>query len=150
MGKNMAYMEISLALAYLLRHYDIRLKSGDNTGVGAPGQSLGKRPLRTPVTTEHLMSLRKAIEQTVHVLYDHNQQYLQKFANAGQQAMSARDLLFHENSDLFKQNNESNIRASSKSTVVGKGLVMSSKEIREARRKHEGNDASEERRRGHK
>ena len=107
-------------------------------------------PLRTPVTSEHLVSLRRAIEQNVHALDDRNQQRLQKLANAAERAMSARDLLFQENSDLFKQNNESNVRASTKSTVVGKGIVMSFEEIREAQKKRDAKDASEERRRGRK
>lgn len=107
-------------------------------------------PLRTPVTSEHLVSLRRAIEQNVHALDDRNQQRLQKLANAAERAMSARDLLFQENSDLFKQNNESNVRASTKSTVVGKGTVMSFEEIRVAQKKRDAKDASEDRRRGRK
>ena len=96
------------------------------------------------------MSLRRAIELNVHALDDHSQQCFQKFANGAERAVSARDLLFHENSDLFKQNNESNVRASTKSTVVGKGIVMSFEEIREARKKREEKDISEERRQGRK
>lgn len=96
------------------------------------------------------MSLRRAIEQNVHTLDVHSQERFQKFANGAERAVSARDLLFHENSDLFKQNNESNVRASTKSTVVGKGIVMSFDDIVEAQRKREAKDAPEERRRGRK
>jgi hypothetical protein len=64
--------------------------------------------------------------------------------------MSARDLLFQENSDLFKQNNESNIRASTKSTVVRKARVMSFEGIIEARKKREEKDAAAAGRRGRK
>jgi hypothetical protein len=81
--------------------------------------------------------LRRAIEQNVHTLDDHSQQRLQKFANAAERAMSARDLLFHENSDLIKQNNESNARSPTKPTVVGKWIVMSFEEIIEARKKRD-------------
>jgi phage/plasmid primase-like uncharacterized protein len=102
------------------------------------------------VTSEHLVSSRKAIEQNVHELDDHSQQRLQKVANAAERAMSARDLLFQENSDLFKQNNESNVRASTKSTVVGKGIVMSFEEIREAQKKREEQDAAAAGRRARK
>jgi hypothetical protein len=59
--------------------------------------------------------------------------------------MSARDLLFHGNSDLFKKNNESNVRTSIKSTVIGKGIVMSFEEKRQARKKRDEKDATEER-----
>ena len=107
-------------------------------------------PLRTPVTSEHLVSLRRAIKQNVYALDNRNQQRLQKFANTAKRAMSARDLLFQENSDLFKQNNESNVRALTKSTVVGKGIVISFEEIREAQKKRDEKDASKERRRGRK
>lgn len=73
-----------------------------------------------------------------------------KLANAAERAMSARDLLFQEKSDLFKQNNESKMRASTKSTVVGKARVMSFEDITEARRKREERDATEAERRGRK
>lgn len=58
--------------------------------------------------------------------------------------MSARDLLFQENFNLFKQNNESNVRALTKSIVVGKGIIMSFEEIREAQKKRDEKDVSEE------
>ncbi|MCJ1246646.1 hypothetical protein MMC30_003855 [Trapelia coarctata] len=61
--------------------------------------------------------------------------------------MSARDLLFEQNSDLFKQNIESNMRASTKSTVVGKARIMSFKDIIEAQKKQEEKDAAAEGRR---
>lgn len=112
--------------------------------------ALCDEPLRTPVTSEHLVSLRKTVEQDVHALDGHGQQRLQKLANAAERAMSARGLLFQENSDLFQQNNESNTRASIKSTVVGKARVMSFEDITEARRKREEKDAAEAGRRGRK
>jgi hypothetical protein len=43
MGKNMAYLEISLTLTYLLWHYDIRLKNGDKTGEEGPEKTFGDR-----------------------------------------------------------------------------------------------------------
>jgi len=99
--------------------------------------------LRTPVTSEHLVSLRRTIEQDMHALNGQGQQRLQKFANAAERAMSARDLLFQENSDLFKQNNERNTHASTKSTVVGKARVISFEDIAEARKKREEKDTIE-------
>jgi hypothetical protein len=49
--------------------------------------------------------------------------------------ITARDLLFKENHDLFQQNNESTTRASRNSTMVGKGKVMSHEDIVQAQRK---------------
>jgi 23S rRNA G2445 N2-methylase RlmL len=55
--------------------------------------------------------------------------------------ITARDLLFKENHDLFQQNNESTTRASRNSTMVGKGKVMSHEDIVQAQRKREKKDA---------
>jgi hypothetical protein len=104
--------------------------------------ALTDEPPRTPVTSQHLMFLRRAIKQKVHVHDDRSQQCIQKLANEAEQAMSARDVLFHKNFDLFKQNNESNVRTSTKSTVIGKGIAMSFEEIEEARKKREEKDAA--------
>ena len=41
-GKNLAYVELSLTLARLLWLYDIRAKEGDHTGEGGPGKTLGR------------------------------------------------------------------------------------------------------------
>jgi hypothetical protein len=112
--------------------------------------ALYDEPLRTPITSEHLVSLRRTIEQNTHIPDSHSQQHLQKLANAAERAMTARDLLFQENSDLFKQNNESNTRASTKSTVVGKARVMSFEDITEARKKRDEKDIAAAGRRGRK
>ena len=56
--------------------------------------------------------------------------------------MSAWDLLFQENSDLFKQNNESNVQTLTKLSMIRKGIVMSFEEIREAQKKREEKDAA--------
>jgi hypothetical protein len=68
----------------------------------------------------------------------------------GERAITARDLLFKENHDLFKQNNESHTRTSMKSTMVGKGKVMSYEDIMEAQKKRDEKDAVEAGRRGQK
>jgi hypothetical protein len=49
--------------------------------------------------------------------------------------ITARDLLFKENHDLFQQNNESITRASRNSTMVEKGKVMSHEDIVQVQRK---------------
>jgi hypothetical protein len=102
------------------------------------------------VTSEDLTSLRRIIEQNIHALDDHSQLYFRKLANASERAITARDLLFKENFDLFKQNNESNTRASRNSTVVGKGKVMSYEDIAEAQRKRDEKEAAGTGRRGRK
>jgi hypothetical protein len=71
-------------------------------------------------------------------------------ANAGERAMTARYLLFKENHDLLKQNNESNTRKTMNSTVVGKGKVMSYEDVVEAQRKRDDKDAAGAGRRGRK
>lgn len=42
MGKNMAYLEISLALTWLLWHFEVRLKAGDRTGAGGSEKGEGR------------------------------------------------------------------------------------------------------------
>lgn len=61
------------------------------------------KPLLTPVTSEHLMSLRRTIKQNLHTLDLPSHGRPRMFANATERAMSARDLLLQENSDLLKQ-----------------------------------------------
>ena len=65
-------------------------------------------------------------------------------------AMSSRDLLSHENFDLVKQNNESNVRASTKSNVVGRRMVMSFEDIIEAQKRRDEKEAAAAGRRGRK
>jgi hypothetical protein len=73
--------------------------------------------------------------QNMPTLDEHNQQCLQKMVNAAEKFVSARDLLHQECSDKFKHANESDARASIRSTVVGKGKIMSFEDIEEARAK---------------
>ena len=65
---------------------------------------------------------------------------LKKLANAAQKAFAERALL-DENWLLFEQNNESNFRQSTRSTVVGKAKVMSYEDIIEAQAKRDGKEA---------
>jgi hypothetical protein len=94
------------------------------------------------VTSEGLTSLCRIIEQNIPALNDHSQQYFRKFANAAERAITARDFLFKEIMDLFKQNNESNARASSNSTMVGKVKILSYEDIKEAQKKRDENEAA--------
>ena len=57
-GKNMAYMELSLALTYVLWNYDVRAKSGDHTGEGAPGNRWGRERQEEYQLFDHFVSER--------------------------------------------------------------------------------------------
>jgi hypothetical protein len=94
------------------------------------------------VTSEGLTSLRRTIEQNIPALDDHSQQYLHKFANGAERAITARDLLFKGNMDLFKPNNKSNARASSSSTMVGKAKTLGYEDIKEAQKKRDEKEAA--------
>jgi hypothetical protein len=105
---------------------------------------------QTPVTSEGLASLRRKFEQNIDGLNEADRLYFCKLANAGERAMTARDLLFKENHDLFQQNNESTTRASRNSTMVGKGKVMSYEDIVQAQRKRDEKKAATKGRPGRK
>jgi hypothetical protein len=104
--------------------------------------ALPDEPLQTPVTSEDLTSLRRKFEQNIHLLDGDSQLYFRKLANAGERVITARDVLFKENHDLLKQNNESNTRSSISSTMVGKGKVMSYEDILEVQRKRNEKEAA--------
>jgi hypothetical protein len=67
---------------------------------------------------------------------------LQKLANAAQKSFAECAILLDENRLLFEQNNESNCRKSTQSTVVGKAKVMSYEDIIEAQAKRDAKEAS--------
>ncbi|KAF2191306.1 hypothetical protein K469DRAFT_732707 [Zopfia rhizophila CBS 207.26] len=77
--------------------------------------------LQTPVTSEALTSLRSLIEQDIHMLDEPTKFRVQKLANAAQKSFAECALLLGENRLLFQQNNETNCRQSTRSTVFGKG-----------------------------
>jgi hypothetical protein len=62
--------------------------------------------------------------------------------NAAEKAFAERALLLDENRVLFEQNNESNIRQSTRSTVVGKAKVMSYEDIVETQAKRNSKEAA--------
>ena len=66
---------------------------------------------------------------------------LQKLANAAQKSFAECALLLDENRLLFQQNNESNHRQSTTSTVVGKAKVMSYEDVVEAQAKRDAKEA---------
>jgi hypothetical protein len=83
----------------------------------------------TPVTSKALTMLRKQIEQDANKLDGPSKARLEKFANAAQKSFAECAILFDENQLLFEQNNESNCRQSTRSTMVGKAKVMSYEDI---------------------
>ena len=66
---------------------------------------------------------------------------LQSIRWSAQKAFAERVLLLDENRLLFEQNNESNCRQSTRSTVVGKAKVMSYEDIVEAQTKRDAKEA---------
>jgi len=87
---------------------------------------------QTPVTSEALTVLRTQIEQDADKLDGPSRNRLQKFANAAQKSFAECAILLDENRLLFEQNNESNCRQLTRSTMVGKAKVMSYEDIIEA------------------
>jgi hypothetical protein len=93
------------------------------------------------VTAEALTSLYSLIEQDAIILDSPSKQHLQKFANAAQKSFAECAILLDENRLLLEQNNESNCRQSTRSTVVWKAKVISYKDIVEAQAKRDAEDA---------
>jgi hypothetical protein len=93
----------------------------------------------TPVTTEAVASLHEIITQDAHALNQTNkerlQQHIQKLTSAAQTSFAKRALLQDQNRFLSKMNNEAKVRRSTKSQVLGKAMVISYKDLKEARAK---------------
>ncbi len=68
--------------------------------------------------SEGFTLLRRKFEQSTHHPDGDSQPYLHMLADGGERAITARDLLFKENHDLLKQNNQSNTWTSRKSTMA--------------------------------
>ena len=86
--------------------------------------------------------LRRQIEQDANKLDGPSKDRLQKFANAAQKSFAECAILLDENRLLFEQNNESNCRQSTRSTMVGKAKVMSYEDIVEAQAKRNAKEAA--------
>jgi len=97
---------------------------------------------QTPVTSETLTLLQSRIEDHAQLLDSPSRRRLQKPANAAEKAFAKRALLLDENRLLVDQNNESNCRRSTRSTVVGKAKVMSYEDIVEAQIKRDAKEAA--------
>jgi hypothetical protein len=107
-------------------------------------------PLRTPVTFDEVISVRKIIEQEFHSLDPDTQYCVEKLAKSTERVITARDLLFQENEELIKQTNANSIRTSRKSIVVGKAKVMSYEDIEKEIQRRGEKDAAKGSRRGRK
>jgi hypothetical protein len=98
----------------------------------------------TPVTAEGLISLHNIIKQDAHVQDAKGKQRLQKLvkklASAAQISFAERALLQDQNRFLFKVNNDTKIRRSTRSVVLGRAKVMSFGELEEARSKRATKD----------
>ena len=89
--------------------------------------------LLTPTTAVSLDALCQEVEKDVVALDENSKCHIQKLVNAAKQAFAERHLLHDDISLLRKQNNEKKIRQSTKRSTLGKGIVMTYKELVEAR-----------------
>jgi hypothetical protein len=104
--------------------------------------------LETPTTAESMLSLRKRIKRaTESVAHGRGidapcKSYIQKLANAAENAFADRAILLDENLLLFEQNNEKSTRKSMRATVVGSARVMSYEDIVEAQKQRDIKEAA--------
>jgi hypothetical protein len=90
----------------------------------------------TPVSAEAVASLHNLIKQDAHTLDETSKQRLQrliqKLTNAAQTSFAERALLQNHNQFLLTINDESKVRRSTKSVVLGKAKAMSYEDLKEA------------------
>jgi hypothetical protein len=79
--------------------------------------------------------LSKKLEQDIGHLDSPVKRRYAKFHNAVQKSRADRALLRADNKNLFEQNNEKKIRASTRSTVIGRAKIMTYDDILAARNK---------------
>ena len=89
--------------------------------------------LRTPTTTVSLNALCYEVGKDVSALNENSKFHVQKVVNAAKQAFAEQPLLRDDISALRKQNDEKKKRQSTKQVKLGKGIVMTYKELVEAR-----------------
>jgi hypothetical protein len=97
------------------------------------------------------MSLRKRIEESIAQGGEIDafcKSYIQKLANAVENAFADRAILLDENMLLFEQNNEKATRKSIRATVVGSARVMSYEDIVEVQKQCDIKEAAAEVARG--
>ncbi|XP_014550508.1 hypothetical protein COCVIDRAFT_58152, partial [Bipolaris victoriae FI3] len=93
----------------------------------------------TPVTTDALSSLHNLIKQDTCGLDEPRRQrlerHVEKLASAARISFAKQTLLQAHNGLLIKHNNESKVRRSTRSVVLGKAKVMSYEDLQDARAK---------------
>jgi DDE superfamily endonuclease len=106
----------------------------------------------TPVTSEALTLLCSLVEQDTNSLDERGKYHVEKLRNAAKKWAAECAFLLDENKLLFEQNIESNVRKSTRSTVVGKAKVMSldALEKKKAARTTKEQAASKKEKRGQK
>ena len=103
----------------------------------------------TPVSAEALMSLQNfIIKKYTHALDETSKQslarHLQKLTKAGQTSFAKGILQRHQIRFLIRMNDESKVRRSTTSVVLGKAKVMSYEDLVEARAKRAEKEAAKE------
>lgn len=119
-----------------------------NGVVGSCAQDEVLRTPVTPVTTEALSPLYNLIKQDVNELdkisRQRLQRHIQRLANAARISFAQCALLQDQNRFLYAMNNETNLRRSTRSVVLGKAKVMSYEDLKEAREKRAAKEKATE------
>lgn len=113
--------------------------SGDHCSDGValmiPSPSLSLSCARTPTSFAGFNDLRCKVENELGVFDNKAKLGLEKLWHAAERAYTDRTMLVDENKILFEQNNEKTVRATGKTTVVGRAKVMSYQDILDAQQK---------------
>lgn len=134
---------------------DASVPNTHQVGVSCSQDEVPQTPV-TPVTAEALTSLHSMIEQDAHkqdtISKRRLQKLVKKLASAAHVSFAERALLQDQNRFLFKVNNETRVRRSTRSIVLGRAKVMSFEELEEARSKRAAKDkaTADKKKRGHR
>jgi hypothetical protein len=107
--------------------------------------------IKTPTTSNEVLTLRKQIEDDLignGLLNTLRMLRIHKLANGAENAFADRAILRDENHLLFEQNNESNVRRGTKSTIKGTAKVMAYEDLMEAERERDNKKTAQEAGRG--
>lgn len=124
------------------------MEEGGDIGRSCPQDDVLQTPV-TPVSAEALMSLQNLIiKKYAHALDETSKQslvrHLQKFSNAAQTSFAKGVLQQHQIRFLIRMNDESKVRRSTASVILGKAKVMSYEDLEEARAKRAEKEAAKE------
>ena len=127
----------------------LTIPKADEAKVGScPQDDVLQTPV-TPVSAEALISLQNFItKKYAHALDEANKQslvrHLRKFTNAAQTPFAKGVLQQNQIQFLIRMNDESKVRRSTTSVVLGKAKVMSYEDLEEARAKRAEKEAAKE------